>query len=92
MNPMYQQYLKGFGAQSTQATSIPPQYRELFSALQNAKAMAASIRDPRQYVLQSFPGIPTEIRNDPDQIIKYLQQTLKPEEVGLLQAIQSLVR
>ena len=92
MNPMYQQYVNGFGQKLSPTPQVPQQYQGLFSALQNAKAMAVFIRDPRQYVLQSFPGIPREIQNDPDQILLYLQQTLGPEQLGLLQALQSFLR
>lgn len=60
MNSLYQQ----FGPK--------PELPYLQNAMNQARQIMQSVRDPRQFVLQQF-HVPPEIQNDPDQILQYLR-------------------
>jgi len=62
MNPLYQQ----FGAPQT-----PAQGNGLMSFLSQAKQMMKGIHNPQQFVLQNLTGIPPQIQNDGNAILKY---------------------
>lgn len=42
-----------------------------------ASEMMQSFQNPQQLISRIMPGVPAEIRNDPNQIISWLQQTGK---------------
>lgn len=65
MNPLYQQ-LSG-GMQQPAPTPMNP--------FQKMGAVMQAMRNPQQFIKQSFPDIPDNISNDPNQILSYLQQT-----------------
>ena len=65
MNPLYQQ-LAGGMQQPVQAPMNP---------FQKMGAVMQAMRNPQQFIKQSFPDIPDNISNDPNQILNYLQQT-----------------
>jgi len=47
----------------------------LQAALQRAQQMASQFRDPQQMVQQYFPNAPAEVRNDPEQLANWMQQS-----------------
>ena len=61
----------------------------LFSQNIMAKAsqMMQQFQNPTQLIQQILPGVPAEIRNDPNQIISWLQQTGKitPQQIQMAQ-------
>ena len=61
----------------------------LFSqnVLARASQMMQSMTNPQQLIQQFLPGVPAEIRNDPNQIINWLQQTGKvsPQQIQMAQ-------
>lgn len=48
-----------------------------------ARQMMQQFQNPQQLISRMLPGVPAEIRNDPNQIISWLQQTGKitPEQI-----------
>lgn len=58
----------------------------LQSAIQRAQQIAGSFQNPQQMIQQILPDAPQEIRNDPDQIIGWLQQTgrVNPQMVQMV--------
>lgn len=42
-----------------------------------ASQMMQQFQNPQQLISRIMPGVPAEIRNDPNQIISWLQQTGK---------------
>lgn len=42
-----------------------------------ASEIMQSFQNPQQLISRMMPGVPAEIRNDPNQIISWLQQTGK---------------
>lgn len=42
-----------------------------------ASQMVQQFQNPQQLISRIMPGVPAEIRNDPNQIISWLQQTGK---------------
>lgn len=78
-----------FGPQN-QMPSINPQLIQ--SALAQAKQIASSMPNIQQYVLQQLGlNIPTQIQNNPDQIIQYLQANhmLNPLQQAFMSFLQS---
>lgn len=51
-----------------------PLYQQ-FMMPQRMTAMMQAMQNPAAFVRQQFPDIPAEIANDPNQILRYLQQT-----------------
>lgn len=54
--------------------------------MQQAQQIMNSFRNPQQMIQQMLPNVPAEIRNDPNQIINWLQQTGKvtPQQVQMV--------
>lgn len=48
-----------------------------------ASQMMQQFQNPQQLISRIMPGVPAEIRNDPNRIISWLQQTGKitPEQI-----------
>lgn len=65
MNPLYQMLM---GNQ-------PRPQMGLASPIQKANAIMQALQNPAQFVRQQFPDIPDNIANDPNQILRYIQQT-----------------
>ena len=49
-----------------------PQY---INPIQKMQMIMQAMTNPAAFVKQTFPDIPNEIQNNPDQILQYLQQT-----------------
>lgn len=67
MNPLYQQLMGG-----PQMMSGTPQFQ---NPVQKMQYIMQAMTNPAAFVRQSFPDIPQNIQNDPNQILRYLQQT-----------------
>ena len=67
MNPLYNMIMSG---QMNQSTS--PQF---MNPIQKMQYIMKAMTNPAAFVRQAFPDIPTNIQNDPNQILQYLQQT-----------------
>lgn len=65
MNPLYQMLMGG--QQRPQMGFATP--------IQKANAIMQALQNPAQFVRQQFPDIPEDISNDPNQILRYIQQT-----------------
>ena len=69
MNPLYNMIMSNAmnraSAVSFQAMNPVQKLQYAYQAMQN----------PQAFVMQSFPDIPAEIQNNPNQILSYLQQT-----------------
>ena len=82
MNPLFKALTGGFSpVQNTPAQSPQPMAGGPFGALQNvmqrARQIASGMQNPQQMIQQFMPDVPEEIRNDPEQIIQWMQQTGK---------------
>ena len=69
MNPLYQQLM---GAPPQPQMSGGPQFQ---NPIQKMQYIMQAMTNPAAFVKQSFPDIPQNIQNDPNQILRYLQQT-----------------
>lgn len=94
MNPLFQALTGGFNAPGNQAGNSAPNMfggplGMLQNAIQRAQQIAGSFQNPQQMVQQILPDAPQEIRNDPDQIIGWLQQTgrVNPQMVQMVRQI-----
>jgi len=45
--------------------------------MQQAQQLAGNFTDPQQIVQRFFPGAPDAVRQDPEQLVNWLQQTGK---------------
>ena len=68
MNPLYQMMVGGGMGQP-----VPPQPFQ--NPLQRMQMIMQAMQNPAAFVRQQFPDIPSQIMNDPNQILSYLQQT-----------------
>ncbi len=57
-----------------------------------ASQMMQQFQNPQQLISQMFPGMPAGIRNDPNQIISWLQQNGKISEQQIRMARQMMGR
>lgn len=57
-----------------------------------ANQMMQQFQNPQQLISKILPGVPAEIRNDPNQIISWLQQTGKITAEQIQQAQQMMGR
>ena len=69
MNPLYNMIMS---QQMNQGNAVSYQ---AMNPIQKANAIMQAMQNPAAFVKQVFPDIPTEIQNNPDQILRYLQQT-----------------
>ena len=80
MNPFFQALtgnstpMLAMGGQTVQPMMNGP-LGVLQGAIQRANQIASGLQNPQQLVNQYFPDAPEEIRNDPGQIVNWLQQT-----------------
>lgn len=63
-NPLYQQLIGG-----------SPVSQKPMSRIAQFQSMMNAMRNPSGFVKQAFPDIPDEIRDDPNRVLGYLQQT-----------------
>lgn len=68
MNPLYQMLQ---GGQQPQMNAAP----QFQNPIQKMNYILEAMRNPAAFVRQQFPDIPANISNDPNQILRYLQQT-----------------
>ena len=55
-----------------------------------AQQMMQAFQNPQQLIQNALPGVPEGIRNDPNQIISWLQQTGKVTEQQIQMARQMM--
>lgn len=96
MNPLYQALNGAMSASQPSMGNVPQmQAGGPLGALQNVMARAQQIAgnmNPQQLVNQYFPDAPMEIRNDPNQLIGWLQQTGKVNPQMIQMARQMMGR
>lgn len=81
MNP-FQAIMGRFGASGQAggqtATPMPGgPFQAANSVIQRAQQLAHSFSNPQNMVQQFFPDAPAEIRNDPNMLVDWLQQSGK---------------
>lgn len=67
-----------------------PMYMQ--NVMQKANQMMQQFQNPQMLLQQIMPGIPQEIRNDPNQIISWLQQNGKITDQQIRMAQQMMNR
>ena len=67
-----------------------PMYMQ--NVMQKASQMMQQFQNPQMLLQQIMPGIPQEIRNDPNQIISWLQQNGKITDQQIRMAQQMMNR
>ena len=60
--------------------------------INQARQMMARMGNPQQIVSRFLPDVPGEIRNDPNRIISWMQQTGRVTEEQIRQARQLMGR
>jgi hypothetical protein len=55
------------------------------NVMAQASQMMQQIQNPQQLLQRFLPGVPAEIRNDPNQIINWLQQSgrITPQQIQM---------
>ena len=89
MNPV-QAIMGAFSPMSAQGGQMPrPQAGGPFGAMQGvmqrARQLAGMFQNPQQMVQQYFPNAPEEVRNDPDALVNWMQQSgmVDPQMVAM---------
>ena len=56
---------------------------QMQNAMRQAQQMAQQFQNPQMLVQRFFPNAPAEVRNDPGQLLGWLQQTgtVTPEQI-----------
>ena len=59
------------------------------NVMQQAQQMAQAFQNPQALVQNFFPNAPAEVRNDPNQLLGWLQQTgqVTPQMIQMAQQI-----
>lgn len=60
------------------------------NVMNKANQMMQQFQNPQQLISRMMPGIPEGIRNDPNQIISWLQQTGKVSDQQIMMAKQMM--
>lgn len=86
-NPFYQGMM---GAMQPPAMAGNP----VLMLLQKATQIYQSTQNPQAFINQYFPDVPSNYRNNPDQLLQYLQQTWRvtPQQIAFLNQFSCPVR
>lgn len=78
----------GYGGQIGQQTMNGP-FGALQGVFQRAQQLAGSFQNPQQMVNQFFPDAPAEVRNDPDALVNWMQQSgrVSPQMVQMARSM-----
>ena len=60
------------------------------NVMSRANQLAQQFQNPQQMIQRMIPGIPEGIRNDPNQILNWLQQTGKVSDQQIMMARQMM--
>lgn len=60
------------------------------NVMSRANQLAKQFQNPQQLISRMIPGIPDGIRNDPNQILTWLQQTGKVSDQQIMMARQMM--
>ena len=66
MNPLYNQIMNQSGMQPSMQFNNP---------MQRMMSFMQAMQNPAQFVKQHIPDLPSDIENNPNQILQYLQKT-----------------
>ena len=73
MNPFYQMMVR---QQMPQMPQIQPQSGMVFqNPIQKANYILNTLTNPSAFVREQFPDVPSDIANDPNRVLQYIQQT-----------------
>lgn len=89
MNPLFNAVMGGMPQQQMAGPVGPFQ-----NVIDRARQIAQSFQNPQQFISQFMPGIPSNIANDPNQILNWLQQTgrISPQQIQAAQQIAGMFR
>lgn len=82
-NPM-----SGAGGQ-TGRPQIGGPFGAIQGVMQRARQLAGMFQNPQQLVQQYFPNAPDEVRNDPDALVNWMQQSgmVDPQTVQMARSM-----
>lgn len=82
-NPMY-----GNGGQIARPQIGGP-FGAMQGVLQRVRQLAGAFQNPQQMVQQYFPNAPEDVRNDPDALINWMQQSgmVDPQTVAMARQV-----
>ena len=104
MNPLYAAMNGNMPANGQNVAVQPPAQQmgsasswpvnNLQNAIERAKQIASSMRNPQAFVNQYIPGVPANIANDPGQIMNWLQQTgrVSPQQIQMVNQLAGMIR
>ena len=97
MNPLYQAIKGAVSSSGSGMGNVPfsPMNGPLGAfqgVMQRAQQLAGSLQNPQQLVSQYLPDAPAEIRNDPNQLLQWMQQTGKVNPQMIQMARQMMGR
>lgn len=80
--------VSGNGGQMGQPAVGGP-FGALQGVMQRAQQLAGSFQNPQQMVNQFFPDAPAEVRNDPDALVNWMQQSgrVSPQMVQMARSM-----
>lgn len=87
MNPFYQSMM-----QNTVMPAAPT--NPVQALVQRAAEIYQTVVNPQSFMQQYFPNVPNNYRNNPDQLLQYLQQTgsVTPQQLAFLNQFSCPVR
>ncbi len=69
----------------------PIQQRQTFqNPFQQAQYIMNAMRNPAAFVKEQFPDVPENIRNNPDAVLQYLQQTRGARFTQMMQQVSGM--
>jgi len=94
MNPLFQAFSGGFSPMQNGMGNPAPQamngpFGMMQGVMQRVQQMANNLQNPQQMIQQFFPNAPAEVRNDPEQLLNWLQQSgmYTPQQVQMARSM-----
>ncbi len=89
VNPLYQQMMQQqFGMRNPMAQSG----MQFQNPMQKANYILQTLTNPAVFVKNQFPDVPESIINDPNQVLRYIQQTRNISDNQLNQIVNQYPR
>ena len=89
MNPLYQQLMNPSGMTPNTGYSGGMQFQ---NPIQKMQYIMHAMTNPAAFVRQAIPDLPSDISNDPNRILQYLQQTRGITNAQIRQAASMIPR
>lgn len=92
MNPLFNMLMGGQSGMPQMQPTQPQQMPIANTPVSRANAIYQAMMNPAAFVRQAIPDLPSQIANDPNQILQYLQQTGRVTPQQIQQVANSIPR